>query len=386
MNQVNKEPKDFVSFYNEHKIMPVGQDVLDEDFQSRRRYLYRNLGIPLNLLGGAKVLEFGPGGGYNATVLAKKSPMARYWCVEGAMVGVELIQSKFSRGLINTNEFKIMQMDFLSFESDETFDLVIAELCIPGQQDPKATLKHISQFVSHGGYLVITTTSQSSLLSEILRAVYAKVIRNVFQDEKAYEQFIHGVIGNHLKSLSTKTRSVKDWVDDNLKQNWFSRVADFNVINAVSILDEFEFMHSSPRFLTDLSWYKSYHSKDLRVKSLLKQQWPHLNLALLDYRVNPQDIVDLSRSSLGKADLLISKIYNSAKTFLIDEDGLSKTLDIEIQIQNLLESNIIRDLPTFWALLDFKDFLLCDDKIMHKLSDFGNWWGRGTQYLSFYKI
>ena len=64
----------FVSFYNDRKIIPVSQDVHHEDFVFRRNALYKTLGVPFEGLRGKAVLEFGPGGGFNAVAVTRYNP------------------------------------------------------------------------------------------------------------------------------------------------------------------------------------------------------------------------------------------------------------------------------------------------------------------------
>ena len=52
----------------------MSQDVHHEDFVFRRNALYKTLGIPFEGLRGKAVLEFGPGGGFNAVAVTRYNP------------------------------------------------------------------------------------------------------------------------------------------------------------------------------------------------------------------------------------------------------------------------------------------------------------------------
>jgi hypothetical protein len=57
----------FIDYYNTNNIIPVSQDLTDLDaFIFRRNYLYQALGLPLARIKNLNVVEFCPGGGYNA--------------------------------------------------------------------------------------------------------------------------------------------------------------------------------------------------------------------------------------------------------------------------------------------------------------------------------
>ena len=63
---------EFIEYYGEHNISPVHQDISDfEIHYGRRRKLYRQCGIPLQTFKNAKVLEVGPGSGYNTLATLK---------------------------------------------------------------------------------------------------------------------------------------------------------------------------------------------------------------------------------------------------------------------------------------------------------------------------
>ena len=74
------DPRAFVDYYNKHNVIPVRQNLDDFGyFLFRRDYLYRTLGIPLRQLSGRRVIEFGPGGGYNAVATSHYWPDRYVW-------------------------------------------------------------------------------------------------------------------------------------------------------------------------------------------------------------------------------------------------------------------------------------------------------------------
>ena len=63
MKKINEaDKKAFISYYNNKSIIPVSQDIADTEFIIKRNSLYKNLGIPLAMLKGKSIIEFGPGG------------------------------------------------------------------------------------------------------------------------------------------------------------------------------------------------------------------------------------------------------------------------------------------------------------------------------------
>jgi ubiquinone/menaquinone biosynthesis C-methylase UbiE len=76
------KPIPYITFYSENKINPVSQDISDIGKHFRRREsLFRHLGIAPALIKDKNLLEFGPGGGYNALYTKSLSP-AKYVLVD----------------------------------------------------------------------------------------------------------------------------------------------------------------------------------------------------------------------------------------------------------------------------------------------------------------
>ena len=64
-----------LSFYRDHSVAPVRQEITDLDAHfARRRVLYQQLGIPASAFTGRRVLEIGPGTGQNALFVAAQRP------------------------------------------------------------------------------------------------------------------------------------------------------------------------------------------------------------------------------------------------------------------------------------------------------------------------
>lgn len=381
---VDEKIKGFVTYYDSNGIMPVNQKVDDPLFFARRSYLYRNLGIPLSLLQNVKILEFGPGGGYNAQHLAE-SVKCSYWCVEGSKIGQNLILERFEQKFINVSNFKIFNTDFMEFETEQRFDLVIAEGCIPGQLDPVSTLKHIARFVREDGYLVITTTSCAAQLSEILRSVYALTLRERFESEQEYQNELEKIFSLHLSRLGTMTRSAKDWVQDNIIQKWHIRKADFDLLEAMSALPEFEIHHTSPESTLDLSWYKHYQTDSPTKAERVFQSFSKFNLMYLDTRILPEEVFLCSEHEIRELTSRIYDVYSQAQKILRIEMSHQAVNELASSVKRLTETPFISRSPTARALKEFHSYLVNGCLETNELHELSEWWGRGQQYVSFYR-
>ena len=166
----------FIDFYKRQNLIPTHQQGISQEILGRRRMaLHSDLGLPINLLKGKSVIEFGPGGGYNASQILKYSPHS-YHFVDAMHPEIAVLEENIQEGKKLGVQIEFFQSFFSDFTSDIHYDLVIAEACLPGQDDPLGVLERISTSVSENGFLIITNTCKTSLLSEILRSVIGKWI------------------------------------------------------------------------------------------------------------------------------------------------------------------------------------------------------------------
>ena len=89
--------------------------------------------------------------------------------VDGGEAILSAAKKRLRKAGIPESRMRFVQSLFEDYQPDECFDLVIAEACIPMQENPAAILKKISSHVKPGGVLLITTISPVSYFSEILR-------------------------------------------------------------------------------------------------------------------------------------------------------------------------------------------------------------------------
>lgn len=377
--------KPFIDFYNKEKILPVQQNTDNPNFFLARSFLYSRLGAPLSFLRGLDVLEFGPGGGFNAIATSKYKPSS-YYFVEGSIVGVEQLKYFIKQKKIQAGKIKIFEIDFLDFKIDKKFDLVIAEACIPGQKDPNKYLSHISNFVKKDGILVTTTTSKSSSLSEILRALYGLLIQEQFRNRDLYIDFLQFKFSSHLSKLGTNTRSIRDWVLDNLINSYHKDGSIYSMGEVIKTLDNFEFQSSVPSFLLDLQWYKNYKFDRNQKNRVLESELCRLETYLLDWRVEEKDLLGLSNEKCTSLNECIKLVFDEVFHILnqvkseINVDSLLISLNkLKFQLPSQFNS-------TIESLNDFMNFLNNKDYLSYNFAEFESWWGRGQQYVSLRKI
>ena len=254
--------KPYLDFYAERGASLVSRDITEIDkFFDSREALYIALGVPPGLLKGRSVIEFGPGTGHNSLYTDRLMPR-KYTLVDGGKKILEAAEQRLEHSGTKTVERKYVHSLFEELYLDETFDLVIAEACIPNQKDPISLLKHISRFVAPGGVLIVTTVSPVSWLSEIIRRLVRSRVVSVDESPETQVNILRPLLAQHIARLKHVSRSVDDWLLDNVVQ-------PLNVGNMFTIPEaiqafssDWRVLGASPRFFNDWTWY-SYEYKNL---------------------------------------------------------------------------------------------------------------------------
>ena len=376
----------FVAYYNENSIMPVSQDVNDPDFMFRRESLYRMLGIPLPTLCGKQILELGPGGGFNAIAVTHYKPRS-YVFVDAAKISLQELKRKKATGLFGDVEIDIIQSNIFDYADKRVFDLVIIEGVIPGQTKPDEILKHAASFVAPNSFLVTTTTTAAGLMSEVCRRLFRPFILDqgkTFDEQIAISEKI---FDPHLKSLETRTRPTRDWVLDVILHEWENGAkVVFSLLDSCRTLGpNFEFYNSSPKFFIDDRFYKKINRPSGVPSESLSQQFSHLPLAFLDYRVSLLDILK-SGCELDVEDLCTT-LFN-IQLDIVEANSYNKLEEFMSYLKKL--KKLLPDVssPTVVAIDEFliKFPEIIKKKILLDLPEFSSWWGRGQQYSSFTRI
>lgn len=169
---MEQKPISMVEYYTAQAFNPVLIRVEDpavwRDHVAKRRHLYeRHLGLPLPFLKDRRVLEFGCNSGENALVLARFG--ARLTFVEpNALVAPRLRQLFRSFGQEASID-GFHQADIASFQTEDRFDLVVAEGFLSTLPDRDSMLAKIIRLVRPGGFGVVSFNDRYGGLLEMLR-------------------------------------------------------------------------------------------------------------------------------------------------------------------------------------------------------------------------
>ena len=375
----------FVSYYNEQGVIPVRQDLKKmREHINRRRGLYLQLGIAPALIRGSQVIEFGPGSADNARVTAMFEPQF-YQLVEGSESGYQYIDKRLKSKEFHGNQnISLKQSLIQSYEDDKQYDLVLCEGLLPGQDEPEQILRKVSQFVRPGGVLVITTATYVSLLSEIMRRNLLPYFH--FSNEAEMLPRLCRFFEKHLRHLKFVSRLTEDWVMDSILHPWGHNY-QFSIAEAAEVLvDEFEYLGSSPTFYQDWSWYKEKVENNNGSLRGLQEQYLRQELSFIDNK----QLANVVDSSMGEALVdKIKELYFVHRQFVDGDHAMQSNMTALLQkIYQHLDS---LGLETSNAVKDYLDALdtMKENKLEPEQVEFGrfeSFWGRGQQYLSVVKV
>ena len=372
---MDSKARPFLDFYEKHGIIPTNLNIDSQpEFFMQRDRLFASLGVPPILLRGKNIFELGPGTGQKATHLLSMHPMS-YVAVENNSMSL-----KATKAVIESSKFsgnaEVKNQDFLTYESLTHFDLVLAELVLSTQSNPKKFLKKLLEITIDQGILVVTCCDPISMLSETLRKAITFNENLIDSDLKSSSIRIASFFKQDLDHLKGMNRVRTDWAIDQLINPWIGPL--LSIPDAIAHLGTAAVFHgSSPRFVEDHRWYKD---PDLSVseqnKDAIQNYWEKCH-NFLDSRL-PRSTRDTNiNKSLYQ---LCNELYLEVYTTNWSNDSHSRVLEICLKLKahftdlGELINNSLDAFIDYWQ-----------SGSVASLQEFRPFWGRGTQYISFIK-
>jgi SAM-dependent methyltransferase len=384
----DRSQRGFLDYYGARGVIPVSQTATGPDVRRRQRLgLYRTLGIPAIAFRGSRVIEFGPGTGDNSEIAASLGP-ASFDLVDGNDASLRALAAKLADGRLDPAICRLVRADFNDERIDGvtpgSYDVVIAEGCIPGQVDPVATLRRVAQYAAPDGMLIVTSVDSLSMLPEFCcKLAMAPVLLATDGDFERAISIGSEVFEPHLGMLSSRSRSVRDWIIDVLLHPLPERWA-LSIDTVVDSLSEFDVHGSSPDFSTDWRWYKDVEDRRDR-SNRLTELWRSVAYLTLDHRVEPHSIAPLTPALHQVLHEVVARI--DAATFMMTtEPDLAGFGDVADAFRDL--SRIVAAIPgmerTVASIDDFRRSIpvLAAGRWDYEYGDFLGWFGRGQQYLA----
>lgn len=364
----------YIEFYSKHNISPVRQDISDFDAHLHRRAaLYTSLGVPPFAFSGKRVLEIGPGGGYNALATCCFAP-ASYHLAEPNPSGYEELKKNLASKGFDKNVFP-HNCTLEELNTDEKFDIVLCEGLVQGLSDKVSFLTRLGELTADGGMLIITSADEISMFFEIAR----RHLANIFtKDAEAFSdkiQIMTGAFDTHLDTIKGMTRRHDDWCSDLMCDAMYNHT--FSISDAEGILgDSFYLNETCPRYFTDSRWYKALPSDTKEFNRERLKSFDAVRHGLMDYRhgYSPRDPEkNIALSGLCK-DFIRSVSLN---------DGLTAdiTADILINISDI-NPETIASVGEFLAVI--KSGVTAEKTAA--MGSFASAFGRGQTFISFSKV
>lgn len=373
-----------LSFYRDHSVAPVRQEINDLDAHfDRRRVLYQQLGIPANVFTGKSVLEIGPGTGQNALFVAAQMPN-QLVLVEPNLAGRKEIDATFDSFPAWREVLSLSDLPIDQFHYAQQFDIVLCEGLIgaSGHPDPHALMLSVARHVQPGGLMVLTCVDYIAYLSEMLRRLLGYEMASHLKRASQKTELLLPIFSSHLKSLHGMNRRFDDWIMDNLiNPASVGRLVSFG--DCISILgDRFDVLASSPRFILDWTWYKkAAMDKGHFNRAGLECYWRNLH-NFMDYRyVYPPRLESENRELLARCE----EIHNQIGEY-------ERTDDVSVRQKIVANLIILKDeisgymVPVCEGLAEVIEWLSAtamDGKTVKLSKQFGEWFGRGQTYMSF---
>jgi len=375
--------KSMLSFYRDHSVAPVRQEITDMDAHfARRRVLYQQLGIPPGAFTGRRVLEIGPGTGQNSLFVAAQKP-SQLVLVEPNAAGRKEIGASFEPFPAWREILSIYDLPIEQFQDAQQFDIVLCEGLIgaSGHPDLKALILSIADHVRVGGMLVLTCTEYVGYLSEMLRRLLGYEISGHLKDVNQRVALMLPIFSRHLQSLHGMSRRFDDWIIDNLiNPASVGRLVSFDA--CLSYLgDRFDVLSSSPRFISDWTWYKKGAiDNDYFNRTALECYWRNLH-NFMDYRyVYPQRLEAENQILLAYCEDIHHQIGEYERT---RDSSVRQRIVVNLHtLQNELSGNMPAVSAALTELIEWFSATAIDVEAVKHSKAFGKWFGRGQTYIS----
>ncbi len=243
--------------------VPIALDT-DEKWQlqlAKRRNLYqRHLGIPLALLKGQPVIEFGCNSGENALVLAHAG--ARLTLVEPNDQVLPRLRTLFEHFHLGRQITALHNQDLNSFSSSETYSLVVAEGFLYTLPNREELLGKLVRLITPGGLMTMTFNDRYGGFIELTKRLVlfrACELGGIDPESPESLALAERLFGEDLAKVNA-SRPLEAWWKDMLVCPFYSAAYLWSYLELFPLFDQLGCgIHStSPRWslLDHYRWYK----------------------------------------------------------------------------------------------------------------------------------
>lgn len=371
----------WLEYYGKHDISPVKQNIENiVDHYKKREKLYRQLGMPTLLFQDKKILEIGAGSGYNTLAFMEWGGVVDI--VEANPTGINDMQTLFNAQNISPSNYTIHNIVIEDFQTENKYDIIICEGFIHAVDNFDFIIDKMKKMLSAGGVIVITCMDEMSMFVEqIKRYVFQNMLYlNNIQEFEEQVEFGVKMFSAGMEKLCMRSRSVADWVQDDMINPTFSNKNYLSFDKAIYLFGkDYKVLGSSQKIFTDFSWYKDITYNDL---DDYEKQYKKRKHIFLKTGIEECDLIDKENVILEKS---IKEIREKCIEFEATKEDLRE--DICDLLTNIIEVSykINFDLGEF--VKESIDILVNLDQNMKfdRYSKFLDAVGRTQQYLSVVK-
>ncbi len=370
-----------LEYYLQHGLNPVHYEMTDpQRHLERRASLYRTLGIPPLAIRSANVLEVAPGSGQNSLYLASCAPRS-LTLVEPNPTALQDIRATYERygGEVEPH---IVCSTLQDFQPQEWYDFVVCENWLGSSAEERALLRKLGTFLAPGGLLAITTVSPVGVLWNVLRKALTCRVRTPNCNFNELSEKLCRAFGPHLQTIPGMTRTVQDWVHDNVMNPAYLGIMLSIPMAIAELGSQFDVLGSSPKFSTDWRWFKQLCGSSREFNHHFLMNYAEQLHNFLDYR---EMLLPQSTSMNTKREEQAVRICEAVK---ILEANPTETQPVIRAVQQMLP--LMQGLPqqNCTALNEFlSEFSMNEVSVdrIAEMPEFSKCFGRETVYVSFEK-
>lgn len=335
------------AYYEQQSILPTFArfttiEQLERYDRQRTHIFCDKLHLPVQVFKGATTVEFGPDSGENSLVFARWG--ASLTLVEPNPNARPKILAYFDKFNLKDRLKSLVEVDVAQFESQEKYDLVIAEGFIYTVRPESTWIELFNRLLNDSGFCVINYyESTASFLELILKVIHArtKALTGLDSQEIAWKLF------QAKWNSIPHTRAFESWVMDVLN-NPFVRYEYF--LNASDLCCKlssagFSLYSSWPNYSDTLSIY--WHKKQLSPEEQLANNLDFIARSSLSFAFGKKLFLFAQSPDEVKA---VSKVANRIVTSidrLIDDFDALAVQQVREDLQQikklLIEGDVLAD-------------------------------------------
>lgn len=271
------------------------------------------------------------------------------------------------------------------FKFKDKYDFIIAEGFLHSVDNSKEIISNLLNQLNDGGVLVITCMDYCSMFIEQMKRLISRIIISNIEDYDEKVKKCVELFENTMKNLKNMSRSVEDWVKDDILNPAFNNDIILTIEDVINLINEdYYILGTSQNIFTDLSWYKDIDNFEY-LKNTYINQYLQKRHNFIMYG-QEESVISTEKSKLIYSILAnirnFSKLYeNSNNNIYID--NITKELKRLLLEYEKINNNIYLFIE---KMIIYLDEFLKNGKILNYKDIFlkGDV-GRTQQYISIQK-